>query len=62
MRAAVAMAAVVMVREVSAWVVEAARAPAMAGVEDVASASAHDFASSWCLIIFFDPLVKNRHR
>ena len=47
MRAAVAMAAVVMVREVSAWVVEAARAPAMAGVADAESASAHDFASSW---------------
>ena len=33
-------AAVVMVREVSAWVVEVARAPAMAGVEEVGSAAA----------------------
>jgi hypothetical protein len=39
-RAAVAMAAVVMVREASAWVVEEARAPAMAGVEDGLAAAA----------------------
>ena len=41
------MAAVVMVREVSAWVVEVARAPAMAGVEseEVGSAAARPSAS-----------------
>jgi hypothetical protein len=39
-RAAVAMAAVVMVREASAWVVEEARAPAMAGVEVAAATAA----------------------
>jgi len=45
-RAAVAMAAVVMVREASAWVVEEARAPAMAGVEvEVAAAAARPSAS-----------------
>ena len=47
-RAAVVMAAVVMVREVSAWVVEVERAPAMAGVEEseeVGSAAARPSAS-----------------
>ena len=44
-RAAVVMAAVVMVREVSAWVVEVARAPAMAGVEEMGSAAARPSAS-----------------
>ena len=45
MRAAVVMAAVVMVREFSDWVVEVARAPAMAGVEEVGSAAARPSAS-----------------
>ena len=44
--AAVVMAAVVMVREFSDWVVEVARAPAMAGVEiGVGSAAARPSAS-----------------